>query len=110
MQVIHLLTRPRPQWGCGCRAKRLRALAVSLLALTCLALVACAPSQPSASDTSELFPTPTFTPYGQLPNPHPNMVGDPTNTPPPDLTGHPLPAFSDWRVAYIGMDGRLHAV
>ncbi|HEX9056174.1 MAG TPA: hypothetical protein VF818_01460 [Ktedonobacterales bacterium] len=46
-----------------------------------------------------------------MPNPHPGgNGGPPTVTPPSDLTPHPLPAFSDWRVAYIGMDGRLHAV
>ncbi|HEX9039019.1 MAG TPA: hypothetical protein VF808_18700 [Ktedonobacterales bacterium] len=29
---------------------------------------------------------------------------------PPDATPRPLPRFSDWRVAYIGPDGRLRAV
>lgn len=96
--------------GCGYRLQRFRVLAVPLLSLVCLIVAACAPSLSSSVSNTDGFPTPTFTPYGQLPNPHPNMTGDPTNTPPPDLTGHPLPAFSDWRVAYISMDGRLHAV
>ncbi len=81
----------------------------ALLSLLCLLLTACA-STSSTVITGP--PNPTATPIGQLPNPNPGNSGQgqPTNTPPPDLTGHPLPAFSDWRVAYIGADGRLHAV
>lgn len=111
MQVIHAFTKARTQHTHGYRNLPLRTLVVPLLPVVCLIMAACAPSQPgSVSATNELLPTPTPTPYGQLPNPHPNMAGDPTNTPPPDLTGHPLPAFSDWRIAYISIDGRLHAV
>jgi hypothetical protein len=76
--------------------------------VACLILTACAPSQSSTVLNGPPQPTPT--PIGQLPHPNPGGLDQPTNTPPPDLTGHPLPGFSDWRVAYIGMDGRLHAV
>lgn len=81
------------------------------LACACLLLAACAPSHATASaNPFPPFPTPTDTPYGQLPNPNPDEGPPPTNTPPADLSPRPLPAFTDWRVAYIGADGRIHAV
>lgn len=73
---------------------------VSLL-VPLLVAVACAPSAshsthpPTVSATATLSPTP-------LPTAGP---GTPTT-----LIGTPLPAFSDWRVAYIGADLRVHAV
>lgn len=81
------------------------------LACACLLLVACAPSHATASaNPFPPFPTPTDTPYGQLPNPNPGEGPLPTNTPPADLSPRPLPSFTDWRVAYIGADSRIHAV
>jgi hypothetical protein len=106
VQVLHAFSKARLQRNRKHMIKQLG----KLISLACLILAACAPSQSSISDTG--LPSPTSTPIGQLPNPNPGSAGQgqPTNTPPPDLTGHPLPAFSDWRVAYIGVDGRLHAV
>jgi hypothetical protein len=49
-------------------------------------------------------PTPTWTPIGAV-----GPAGVPANTPPAGKAA-PLPAFTDWRLAYAGPDGRLHAV
>ncbi|HEU0028146.1 MAG TPA: hypothetical protein VFQ25_13615 [Ktedonobacterales bacterium] len=49
-------------------------------------------------------PTPTWTPIRAI-----GPGGLPTNTPPTGKAS-PLPTFTDWRLAYAGPDGRLHAV
>lgn len=65
-----------------------------LLALTLALLAACAPGAPSTSQRPSSGAT----------------GGSQASAPPPDASPRPLPRFSDWRVATLGPDGRLHAI
>lgn len=80
-------------------------VALSLALALGLALVACAPIHIAANGDA-----PTATPIGQIPRPNAGASGAPTTTPPASRAARPLPAFTDWRVAYVAADGRLHAV
>ncbi len=67
---------------------------VLTLLLTLALLAACAPGAPSTRQRPS---------SGALGGSH-------ASAPPPDASPRPLPQFSDWRVATIGPDGRLHAI
>ncbi len=96
----------RGRWHSGRRATERLGWAM-LLAL--LLLTACTPA--SGTSTRSAHPAATST----LPPPPrstwgvgtPIPISTPTST---IVSGPPLPPFTDWRVAYIGADQRLHAV
>jgi hypothetical protein len=70
--------------------------------LVLLLVTACAPA--GGRSTQAPLPLATNTP---LVFSRPTPIGTPT---PSIVAGQPLPAFTDWRVAYISADQRMHAV
>lgn len=85
--------------GCphGCQVPRVLVRGPRIVAVVCaivFALAGCAGTKASTSAT----PTATA---------HPTL---PTAATTPTIASSPLPVFSDWRAAYLGADGNLHAV
>ncbi|HEX8727178.1 MAG TPA: hypothetical protein VF739_01060, partial [Ktedonobacterales bacterium] len=77
--------------------RRVVPMLLSLLALLAAGCTQSVTAQPLAS---------TATPYSTATTNLTNL----TNLTPTINPQTPLPAFSDWRAAYLGSDGRLHAV
>lgn len=78
-------------------------MATLALALALLVVSACARSGAASGTQPSSSPSPTgVAKWTQAAASFP-----PTQTP---IGGQPLPAFSDWRAAYFGADGVLHAV
>lgn len=71
------------------------------LLLVLLLLAACAPTTGSATRPSTALAT-----DAPPPQPSPTAISGISTT----VRDTPLPAFTDWRVAYIGADQRVHAV
>jgi len=72
------------------------------MVLMVIVVTSCSTSTP-VLNTSTATPTSPFG-FGKGPTP----PTTPTRT--PSIVRSPLPAFSDWRVAYMGVDNRIHAV
>ena len=95
---LYLERRARPP----VRASSLFPTLAGAVLLCALVMSACSPSSTAAT-------RPAATPTSTTPA---KWVGIQTPTPPPtpDSSPHPLPAFSDWRLVYLGPDGMARVV